>query len=253
MVNIKSKSEIELMQASAEILIEVLKSLEREIQPGVTTSQLDQIAEKIILSRGAIPSFKGYSMYDCMDYPASICASVNDQVVHGIPDSRSLCAGDIVSIDVGVFYKGFHSDAARTWGVSTISSKAASIIEVAKASFFKGVEMAVKDNRISDISGAIEDYVLENGYSIVTDLTGHGIGRKLHEDPSIPNFRNKYKGPRLQNGMALAIEPMINQGTSRVRTLENKWTVVTADGKLSAHYENTVIVNDNKPLILTLY
>ncbi|MEI6603068.1 MAG: type I methionyl aminopeptidase [Clostridia bacterium] len=252
MVSIKSKSEIEIMKKSGAILIAVLKKLEESIRPGMTTKQLDEIAEKLILSRGAIPSFKGYQMSGVIDFPASICTSVNEQVVHGIPDQTQLQDGDIISVDVGVYYEGFHTDAARTWGVGEISAQAKQIMAVAEASFFEGIKQAVPDHRIDDISGAIEDYVHKNGFSIVTDLTGHGIGKKLHEDPSIPNFRSKYKGPRLRAGMALAIEPMINAGTSRVKTKQNGWTVVTNDGKLSSHYENTIIVMDGAPLIVTL-
>lgn len=252
MVYIKSKSEIEIMKKSGVILIEVLHRLEELVRPGVTTSQLDEIAEKTIISKGAIPSFKGFKMSGIKDFPASICASINEQVVHGIPDNRQLIDGDIISIDVGVYFNGFHTDAARTWAVGSISNEAQRIIDVAKESFFKGIEKAYPENRVSDISGAIEEFVLQNGYSIVTDLTGHGVGRDLHEDPSIPNYRGRQRGIRLRQGMALAIEPMINAGKSKVRISENDWTVVTADGELSAHYENTIIVTDCEPLIITL-
>lgn len=252
MVNIKSKSEIEIMKRSGAILIEVLNILEKNIRPGVTTLQLDEIAEKTIRSHNAIPSFKGYKMSGSIDFPGSICSSINDEVVHGIPGNRVLIEGDIASIDVGVYFEGFHTDAARTWGVGTISPEAQHLIDVAKQSFFEGLKMARQNNRIIDISGAIEDYVLHNGYTLVTELTGHGIGRSLHEDPSIPNFRSNQKGPRLRSGMALAIEPMINMGKSKVRTNDNGWTIFTKDGQLSAHYENTIIVTEFEPLILTL-
>ncbi|MEI6132004.1 MAG: type I methionyl aminopeptidase [Bacillota bacterium] len=252
MVTIKSLTEIDAMKASGEILIEVLSILKDSIKAGITTIELDRIAEKHIRSRGAIPSFKGYKMEGAVDFPASICSSLNSEVVHGIPDSRELLNGDIISVDVGVFFNGFHTDAARTWGVGDISIEAQNIIDVARKSFFEGIKFAIQNKRIIDISGAIEDYVHNAGYSVVTDLTGHGIGRALHEDPAVPNFRSRHKGPRLRAGMALAIEPMINMGSSLVKTLENRWTVVTRDGGLSAHYENTIIVTENEPKIITL-
>lgn len=251
MIYLKNKSDIESMRKSGDILIEVLEKLKSLVSIGVTTLELDRVAEQLIRSKGAIPSFKGYQMAGAVDFPGSVCASINEEVVHGIPNNRSLKDGDILSIDVGVFFDGFHTDAARTWQVGNVSEEAKTLIKITKESFFKGIEMAVKGKRICDISAAIEDHVNPYGFGIVMDLTGHGIGRNLHEDPSIPNYRGYGRGPRLEPGMALAIEPMINIGTHRVKTLGNKWTIVTADGSLSAHYENTIIVTDGEPLILT--
>jgi methionyl aminopeptidase len=255
MIEIKSKHEIDLMSQAADILVKVLQRLENEVHPGMKTIELDTIAEEIIRANNAIPSFKGFksSYRGVQDFPATLCVSVNDEVIHGIPGLRELKSGDIVSIDVGVVFKGFHSDAARTFAVGSISEQAKDLIEVTRKSFFNGVKQAVAGKRIHDISQAIESVVLDKGYSIVEDFVGHGIGREMHEDPAIPNYTSKYRGARLQSGMALAIEPMVNIGSKEIRMLEDQWTIVTIDGKLSAHYENTVIVTDRDPIILTEY
>jgi methionyl aminopeptidase len=252
MITIKSKTEIELMRKAGEIIAGIFEVLKNEVKPGVSTIELDRIAEEYIKRRNAIPSFKGYEgLPGAIEYPASICSSVNNEVVHGIPGLRVLKDGDIISIDVGVCLNGFHADAARTYPVGKISDKAERLIKVARRSFYEGIKKAVKGNRIIDISSAIQDCVEANGFSVVREYVGHGIGRNMHEPPQIPNYRVKEKGSRLEPGMTLAIEPMINEGDCSVRLLENKWTVVTADGSLSAHYENTILVTDGEPLILT--
>ena len=209
---------------------------------------IDRMGEKLIREMGCIPNFKDYN-----GYPASICVSVNDEVVHGIPSKeRILYEGDIVSLDAGLIYKGYHSDAARTYGVGNISKEAQKLIDVTKQSFFEGIKMAKAGNHLYDISNAIDDYVSSFGYGIVRDLVGHGIGTSLHEDPQIPNFRQRRRGIKLVPGMTLAIEPMINMGRADVEWLDDDWTVVTEDGSLSAHYENTVLITDGEPEILTL-
>lgn len=252
MISIKSKSEIEVMKKSGEILAAAHEKLRDAVRPGVTTAELDRIAEEFIRKNGAVPSFKGYKGYPgAIDYPASICASVNSEVVHGIPGLEALKDGDIISIDIGVYYKGFHTDAARTIPVGKVSEKAERLIRVTRQSFYEGMAQAVPGKRIVDISTAIQNYVEKNGYSVVREYVGHGIGREMHEPPQIPNYRTRERGPRLESGMTLAIEPMVNEGAYYVRLLENKWTVVTADGSLSAHYENTVLITDDKPVMLT--
>lgn len=253
MIIIKSKHEIDIMRKAGEITAIVLGKLEELISPGITTLELDRIAEETIKKNGGTPSFKGYkSSIGAPDYPTSICASVNDEVVHGIPGLRMLKDGDIISIDVGVCYNGYHADAARTFPVGSISENAARLIKITRESFYKGIEFAVEGNRINDISTAIQKYVEQHGYSVIRDYVGHGIGKEMHEAPQIPNYRTKERGPRLEQGITLAIEPMVNEGSYHVKLLDNKWTVVTKDGKLSAHYENTILVTENKPLILTI-
>jgi methionyl aminopeptidase len=247
MISIKSAKEIEIMRAAGKIVAETHELLKEVIKPGITTKELDIIAEEYIRKCGAIPTFKGY-----YGYPASICASVNEQVVHGFPGPRVLKEGDIIGIDIGATYNGYVGDAARTHGVGTISSDAEKLIRVTKESFFAGMEHAREGNRLSDISHAIQTYVESHGYSVVRDLVGHGIGRNMHEDPQVPNYGLPGKGPRLSAGMALAVEPMVNQGKYAVKTLSDGWTVVTADGSLSAHYENTIIITKNAPELLTL-
>jgi methionyl aminopeptidase len=252
MISIKSKSEIELMRKAGELLARAHQVIEDAIKPGVTTLELDRIVEDFIRKNNAIPSFKGYKGFSgAIDYPGSICASVNNEVVHGIPGLRELKDGDIISVDIGVYLNGYHSDAARTFPVGNVSDEAARLIEVTKQSFYEGIKYAVRGNRIIDISGAIQDYVEKFGYSVVREYVGHGIGKEMHESPQIPNYRTRERGPRLEPGMALAIEPMVNEGKYHVKLLSNKWTVVTADGSLSAHYENTVVVTDADPVILT--
>lgn len=248
MVSIKSAREIELMRESCKLLEDVFYQMEQAIRPGISTKDIDRLGEKLIRKHGCEPNFLNYN-----GYPASICVSVNDEVVHGIPtDDFILQEGDIVSLDAGLIYKGYHSDMARTFGVGQISEEAAKLIQVTRQSFFEGIKMAKAGNHLYDISNAIDDYVTPFGYGIVRDLVGHGIGTKLHEDPQIPNFAQKRKGIRLQAGMTLAIEPMINMGRSDVEWLDDDWTVVTEDGSLSAHYENTVLITDGEPEILTM-
>ena len=247
-VTIKSAREIELMRESCKILSEVHARLGEEIKPGISTWDIDAFGEKLIRSYGCVPNFLNYN-----GYPASICVSVNDEVVHGIPKKEHILKeGDIVSLDAGLIYKGYHSDAARTYPVGQISDKARQLIEVTKQSFFEGVKYAREGNHLYDISNAIDRYVSQFGYGVVRDLVGHGIGTHLHEDPQIPNYRQWKRGIRLRPGMTLAIEPMINMGGYRVEWLSDDWTVVTQDGSLSAHYENTVLITDGEPEILTL-
>lgn len=252
MISIKSSHEIEAMKRAGELVAMVLEKIGEAVKPGVTTQELDRIAEEIITKKGAIPSFKGYKgLPGAIDYPASICASVNNEVVHGIPGLKMLKDGDIISIDVGAYLDGFHGDAARTFGVGRISENAQRLIEVTKQSFFEGLAKAVPGNRVVDISAAIQEYVERHGFSVVRDYIGHGIGQNLHESPEVPNYRTRSRGPRLEKGMTLAVEPMVNEGSYQVNVLANKWTVVTADGSLSAHYENTIAVTDCEPIILT--
>jgi methionyl aminopeptidase len=252
MISIKSKSEIELMKRAGEIVAIAHENIKQAIKPGITTLELDKIAEETIRKYGAVPSFKGYKgMPGSVDYPASICASVNNEVVHGIPGLKALKDGDIISVDIGAYINGYHGDAARTLAVGNISEKARRLIEVTRQSFYEGIKNAVTGKRIVDISIAIQEYVEKHGYSVVREYVGHGIGRDMHEAPQIPNYRTRERGPRLEPGMALAIEPMVNEGSFHVKLLENKWTVVTSDGMLSAHYENTIVVADSEPIILT--
>lgn len=248
-VTIKSPSEIELMRESNRLLAEVHKALEESIRPGMTTLDVDRLGEKLIRERGGIPNFKNYN-----GYPASICVSVNDEVVHGIPSKyRVLQEGDIVSLDAGLIYKGYHSDAARTHAVGKVSLEKQKLMDVTKQSFFEGMKYAKAGNYLYDISNAIDAYVSQFGYGIVRDLVGHGIGTHLHEDPQIPNFAQKKRGIKLAPGMTLAVEPMINMGTWQVEFLSDGWTVVTKDGLPSAHYENTILITEGEPEILTLY
>lgn len=246
MIIIKSKQQIELMREASKIVAETHQILKEAVRPGISTLELDKIAEDNIRKYNAIPSFKGYG-----GFPGSICASVNDEVVHGIPSSRILKEGDIVSLDIGAYYKGYHSDSAKTHGVGVISEEDRKLIEVTKQSFYEGIKFAKEGYRLSDISHAIQEYVEKYGFSVVRDLVGHGIGTQLHEDPQIPNYGLPGKGPRLQSGMVLAIEPMINAGRYKVKILSDDWTVVTADGKKSAHYEHTIAITEDEPIILS--
>lgn len=247
-ISIKSYSEIELMREAGRILAIVHEELAKAIKPGITTLQIDRLGEEIIRSYGCIPSFLNYN-----GYPASICVSVNDEVVHGIPSKkRHLKEGDIVSLDAGVIYKGYHSDAARTHAVGEISKEAADLIRVTRECFYEGIKYAKAGNHLHDISAAIGNYANERGYGVVRDLVGHGIGTHLHEDPQVPNFPQLRRGPKLRAGMTLAIEPMINIGTWEVAWLDDDWTVVTDDGSLSAHYENTILITEGEPEILSL-
>lgn len=247
-VTIKSQREIELMRHAGKLLGQTLKQLEEAVRPGMFTWELNQIGEEIIRGYGCIPSFLNYN-----GYPASICISLNDEVVHGIPRKDFIIQeGDIVSMDAGLIYQGYHADAARTVGVGEITENARKLIEVTRQSFFEGIRQAKQGNHLYDISGAIGDYAESFGYGVVRDLVGHGIGKNLHEDPQIPNFRQRRRGLKLQAGMTLAIEPMINEGSPDVCWADDDWTVMTEDCSLSAHYENTVLITDGEPEILTL-
>lgn len=241
------------MRKAGEITALALQKVGEAAVPGVTTAELDKIAEELIRKNGAIPSFKGYPGYQsAKPFPGTICASVNEEVIHGIPGPRILKDGDIISVDTGAIYKGYHGDAARTFAVGKIAGNAEKLIRVTKESFYRGISQAAAGNRIVDISAAVQEYVEKNGFSVVTDYVGHGIGREMHEEPQIPNFASKAKGPRMEEGMTLAVEPMVNEGGSGVRTLDNLWTVVTEDGSLSAHYENTIVITRGKAIILTV-
>jgi methionyl aminopeptidase len=246
MIVIKTQKEIELMQESGRIVALAHEAVKKAIKPGVTTGELDAIAEAVIKENGAVPSFKGYH-----GYPGSICASVNDQVIHGIPGDTILKEGDIISIDIGAFKNGYHGDAARTHPVGKVSDEASKLIKITEESFFEGLKFCRIGYRLSDISNAIQNYAEENGFSVVRDFVGHGIGRQMHEDPPVPNYGAAGRGPRLESGMALAIEPMINVGGFKVVVLDDEWTVITKDGTLSAHYENTVIITEDGPIMTT--
>jgi len=248
MIIIKSDQEIELMRTAGKVTGLVLKELENVIKPGISTADIDKFVEDTIRSHGMIPSFKG--LYD---FPASACISINEEVVHGIPDKkRILKEGDIVSVDVGSTYKGYCSDAARTYAVGQISETAQKLIDATRDSFFAGMEFCKVGYRLSDVSHAIQQKAEGEGFSVIRDFVGHGIGQDMHEDPQIPNYGKPGRGPRLVKGMVFAIEPMICEGGYEVKTLSNRWTVVTTDGKLSAHYENTVVITDGEPELLTL-
>ena len=247
-VTIKSAREIELMREAGRILAKVHEELGKAIQPGMSTLDIDRLGEKLIRGFGCVPSFKNYN-----GYPASICVSVNNEVVHGIPNKHHIIQeGDIVSLDAGVIYKGYHSDAARTHAVGQISPEAQKLIDVTRQSFFEGIKFAKAGNHLNDLSSAIQAYAESFGYGVVRDLVGHGIGSHLHEDPEVPNFSRNRKGIKLVSGMTLAVEPMINIATPNVEWLDDDWTVVTKDGSLSAHYENTILITDGEPEILSL-
>lgn len=248
-IPVKNENEIELMRESCRLLSIVHFELGQMIRPGITTADIDERGEKLIRQLGGIPNFLNYE-----GYPASICVSVNEEVVHGIPSKdRVLKDGDIVSLDAGLIYKGYHSDAARTYGVGEISKEAQDLIDATKQSFFEGIKNARPGHRLYEIGAAIDDFITPFGYGIVEDLCGHGIGTHLHEDPMIPNFRVRKRGPKLKPGMTLAVEPMINMGTYEVEWLSDGWTVVTKDRKYSAHYENTILITQDEPEILTLH
>lgn len=247
MVTIKSKSEIEKMKVAGRVTYEALKAVEEAVKPGVTTAELDRIAEKYIKSQGCTPGFKGYG-----GFPGSICASVNDEIIHGFPSSRVLKEGDIICVDLGARYKGYNGDAARTFGVGKISDEAQRLIDVTRQSFFEGLERVRENNRIGDISAAIQRYVENNGFSVLRKYCGHGVGAELHEDPEIPNYVTSARGIRIKPGMCLAIEPMVCQFDHQVYVADNDWTVITKDGGLTAHYENSVLVTNGKPYLLTL-
>ena len=247
-ITIKSEREISRMREAGKILADVHDRLEEIIAPGITTLDIDRKGEELIRKAGCIPSFLNYE-----GYPASICVSVNDEVVHGIPtDSRKLEEGDIVSLDAGVIYEGYHSDAARTYGVGTISDEAKRLIEITRLSFYEGIKNAYAGNHLHDISASIQKFVEKNGFSVVRDLVGHGVGAQLHEEPQIPNYKPVGRGPKLRPGMTLAIEPMVNAGDWKIWILEDDWTVVTRDGSKSAHYENTILITEGEPEILSI-
>jgi len=248
MISIKSESEIDKMRAAGKLVAQCHELIKDAVKPGVSTLELDKMAEAFFRDNGAIPTFLGYG-----GFPKSICASINEQVVHGIPDDRRLLDGDIISIDLGATLDGYVGDAARTHGVGNISDEAKRLIDVTQESFFQGIQFAREGYRLSDISHAIQVYVEKHGFSVVRDYVGHGIGREMHEDPPIPNYGKAGHGPRLRKGMCLAIEPMVDVGTYDVDVLDNDWTVVTRDGSLSAHYENTIVITgETDPEIMTL-
>ena len=247
MITIKNEHELRSMRRACRITAEARALAGSMVKPGVSTKEIDKAVHDFIVAQGAKPSFLNYN-----GFPASVCISVNDCVIHGIPGGYTLKEGDIVSVDVGAFYKGFHGDCAATFACGAISTEAQKLIDVTKQSFFEGIKLATKGRRVQDISHAIQTYVESNGFSIVRSFVGHGIGRKLHEEPEVPNFGNPGRGPRLLPGMTIAVEPMVNEGTHEVHILKDGWTVLTNDGKLSAHYENTVLITDGEPEILTV-
>ncbi|MDO0132572.1 type I methionyl aminopeptidase [Clostridioides difficile] len=246
MIILKSKKEIELLREAGKIVADTHEVLRKAISPGISTLELDKIAEENIRKYNAEPSFKGYG-----GFPGSICASINREVVHGIPGETMLQEGDIVSLDIGAYYKGYHGDSAKTHGVGMISEEDRKLIEVTRESFYEGIKFAKLGYRLSDISHAVQTHVEKHGFSVVRDLVGHGVGANLHEDPQVPNYGLPGKGPRLREGMVIAIEPMVNAGRYHVKTLSDGWTTVTIDGKKSAHYEHTIAITEHEPLILT--
>ena len=251
MIIIKSKREINSLRRSNRIVAYVFREIKNMVRPDITTKELDREAERLIRSQGGIPAFKGYRpMGYRSEFPASMCISVNEEVVHGVPGSRKLAEGDIVSLDVGVLLNGYYGDAAITLPVGTVSEEAKRLIDVTERALYAGIEQAKVGKRLSDISHAVQDYAEGYGFSVVRDFVGHGIGKSLHEDPQIPNFGPPHQGPRLKGGMVLALEPMINAGTWQVTRLADEWTVVTADGKLSAHFEHSIALTDGDPEIL---
>jgi methionyl aminopeptidase len=242
MIILKTPEEIEIIARASRLVAETLQFLKPHVRPGVTTDELDRLAEEFIRSRGGRPAFKGYR-----SYPKTLCISVNDQVVHGIPSKRVLKEGDIVGLDLGAIVDGFYGDSAMTLPVGTIDPKAAELLRVTEAALYAGIEQAVVGNRVSDISHAVQERAESAGFSVVTDFVGHGIGRQLHEEPQVPNYGKPGQGPRLQAGMVLAIEPMVNVGKSDVRLLDDQWTAVTKDGSLSAHFEHTIAIQPSGP------
>lgn len=247
MIILKTKREIEIMRRAGRLVAEAHELVRKHIKPGVMTKELDKIVEDFLRSQNAIPTFKGYN-----GFPYSICASVNEEVVHGMPSNRKLQLGDIISVDIGATFEGYVGDSAKTFFVGEVDDEKRRLVEVTRQSFYEGIKFAKESFRLSDISHAIQQFAEDAGFSVVRDYVGHGVGRKMHESPQIPNFGKPGKGPRLQEGMVLAIEPMINAGTYNVRVLENDWTVVTVDGKPSAHYEHTIAITDGEPMLLTV-
>lgn len=256
MIEIKSKREIELMKEACRVAALAHKAIEEAIKPGISTWELDQIAEKTIRDNGGIPAEKGYpsGVKGVIDFPASICASINDEVIHGIPSKKTILKdGDIISIDLVAYKNGYNGDAARTHIVGKCSDEDRKLVEVTKQAFFEGIKFAKEGYRIGDISYAIQHYVEKNGYSVIREFQGHGIGRKMHEEPGIPNYGKPGRGPKLEAGMTLAIEPMVIMGKPDIWELEDGWTIVSQDGTKSAHYENTILVTEKEPKVLTLY
>ncbi len=251
MILIKSKKEIDLIRESCVIVAEVLQLVKRYVKPGITTIELDKIAEDYILSNNGRPAFKGYSQAGSFDFPGSICSSIDDEVVHGIPGNRVLKEGEILSIDVGIEKNKYFGDAALSVAVGKISDEKQKLMDVTERSLYLGIEQLKEGNRLGDFSSTVQSHVEENGYSVVRDLCGHGVGKHLHEDPQISNYGKKGNGPLIKNGMTLALEPMVNMGSYKVIVAEDGWTVLTADGKPSAHFEHTVLIINGKPEILT--
>ena len=255
MISIKSSREIELMKEACKVAFLAHKAVEEAIKPGMTTYQLDMIAEETIKKNGGIPAEKGYpsGMQGVPNYPASTCISINDEVIHGIPSkTRVIKDGDIVSVDLVALKNGFNGDMARTYLVGNVTEEAKRLVEVTKQAFFEGIKYAKKGNRIGDISHAIGEYVKSQGYSVVREFQGHGIGKEMHEDPGIPNYGKAGRGPRLEPGMTLAVEPMVIEGRPDIWELEDGWTITTQDGSLAAHYENTILITEKEPKILTI-
>ena len=248
MIYLKSPAEIEMMKRAGQIVAIAHEEVRKAIKPGVTTKALDRLCEEVIRSYGATPAFKGYN-----GFPASICVAINEEVVHGIPDETTISSGDIIGIDIGAEFQGYYGDAAKTWPVGEVSELAKELLRVTEESLYKGIENASIGKRLSDISHGIQRHVESNGFSVVRDFVGHGIGRNMHEEPQVPNFGRPGWGPRLKNGMVLAIEPMVNVGGYEVEITENDWTVITKDGSLSAHFEHTVAITQSGPLILTTF
>ena len=247
MIILKTKREIEIMKKAGRLVAQSHELVRKNIKPGVTTKELDQLVEDFLRTHNAIPTFKGYN-----GFPFSICASVNEEVVHGFPSDRKLQIGDIISVDIGATFEGYVGDSAKTFLVGDVDEEKRHLVEATKQSFYEGIKFAKTTYRLSDISHAIQQYAESQGLSVVRDYVGHGVGKKMHESPQVPNFGKPDKGPRLQEGMVLAIEPMINAGVYNVKVLENGWTVVTVDGKPSAHYEHTVAITDGEPELLTI-
>lgn len=247
MIILKTRREIEIMRKAGRLVAQSHELVRKYIKPGVTTKEIDQMVEDFLRSQNAIPTFKGYG-----GFPYSICASVNEEVVHGFPSNRKLIEGDIVSIDIGATFEGYVGDSAKTFLVGEVDDEKRRLVEATRQSFYEGIKYAKTSYRLSDISHAVQQYAESQGFSVVRDYVGHGVGKDMHESPQIPNFGRPGKGPRLQVGMVLAIEPMINAGTYNVKVLDNNWTVVTVDGKPSAHYEHTVAITDGEPELLTV-
>ncbi len=252
MILIKTKKDIDFIRESNKVVAETLQLMKRFVKPGVTTLELDKIAEDYILSNNAIAAFKGYSQGGSFNFPGSICASVDEEVVHGIPSARVLKEGEIVSLDVGVLKNNYFGDAAISVPVGKVTPEIQHLLEVTEKSLYLGIEQAVAENRVHDISFAIQDYCEKNGFSVVRDLCGHGVGKKLHEDPQIPNYGKKGTGTRLRSGLTIAIEPMVNLGSYKVKTAEDGWTIITNDGLPSAHFEHTIAISNDKPEILSM-